>query len=86
MFPLKTKKLKDYKFFKKAYYIIINKEHLTSAPPLSSLLCLWPPVLFPCPLPLSSLEGKRTGEEDRGGEEGRLEGRSARRFRYISFN
>jgi hypothetical protein len=26
---LKTKKLKDYKFFKKAYYIIINKEHLT---------------------------------------------------------
>lgn len=31
-FPLKTQKWKDYKnfvFFKKAYYIIINKEHLT---------------------------------------------------------
>jgi hypothetical protein len=28
-FPLKTNKLKDYKFFKKAYYIIKNKEHLT---------------------------------------------------------
>ena len=28
-FPLKTKKIKDYKNFKKAYYIIINKEHLT---------------------------------------------------------
>jgi hypothetical protein len=29
-FPLKTKKLKDYTSFKKAYYIIKNKEHLTN--------------------------------------------------------
>jgi LAGLIDADG endonuclease len=28
-FPLKTNKLKDYTSFKKAYYIIKNKEHLT---------------------------------------------------------
>lgn len=28
-FPLKTNKLKDYISFKKAYYIIKNKEHLT---------------------------------------------------------
>ena len=28
-FPLKTQKFNDYDLFKKAYYIIINKEHLT---------------------------------------------------------
>lgn len=28
-FPLLTQKVKDYRLFKKAYSIIINKEHLT---------------------------------------------------------
>jgi LAGLIDADG endonuclease len=28
-FPLKTQKLADYKFFKEAYMLIINKEHMT---------------------------------------------------------
>jgi hypothetical protein len=28
-YPLKTKKYEDYVLFKKAYYILLNKEHLT---------------------------------------------------------